>query len=352
MEREVGSEALQAICLNNIGSAYSEKGQFEDALTYYQQALQLREKSNAPQDIVEAVHNLGDTSANMGQYDHAISYYLRALDLRRQISDQRGAAIESESLGILFDYQGRFGAAIKSEQEALQAFQKLNEKGPWLPRMMDASAEALILAGRGDEANAGIEESVKLSRELNNDSVLAEALGVRGDSSFYAGDFKSARASYEEALQAAKRSKEPSTILVANAKLAKVLVAQKRSQEALAILKQVLAHADELGFKYVSVESSVLIAETMIQRGDYHGAGQELRRALLRSDQLGMQPLSARAHHLLALAERSSGNPGDSEQESRQSVALLESMKKDPGAEKILMRADFRAMYEQASRAN
>jgi serine/threonine protein kinase/tetratricopeptide (TPR) repeat protein len=352
MERDVGSEALQAICLNNIGSAYSEKGQFEDALTYYQQALQLREKSKAPQDIVEAVHNLGDTSANMGQYDHAISYYLRALDLRRQINDQRGAAIESESLGILFDYQGRFGAAVKSEQEALQAFQKLNENSPWMPRMMDASAEALILAGRGDEAQSGIEESVKLSRELKNDSVLAEALGVRGDRAYYAGDLKSAQASYEEALAAAKRSKEPSTILVANAKLAKALVAQKRSQDALVILKQVLAHADELGLKYISVESSIFIAETMIQRGNYSGAEQELRRTLLRSDQLGMQPLSARAHYLLALADRASGNTSDSEQESRQAVALLDSMKKDPGAEKILQRADFRAMYEQSSHTN
>ena len=352
MEREVGSEALQAICLNNIGSAYSEKGQFEDALTYYQQALQLREKSKAPQDVVEAVHNLGDTAANMGQYDHAISYYLRALDMRRQMNDQRGAAIESESLGILFDYQGRFGAALKSEQEALQAFQKLNENSPWMPRMMDAWSEALILAGRGDEAKPTLEDSVKLSRELKNDSVLAEALGVRGDSFFYSGDFKSAQAAYEEGLAVAKRSKEPSTMLVANAKLAKVLVAQKRSQDAVTILKQVVAHADELGLKYISVESSLLIAETMIQRGERAGAEQELKRALLRSDQLGMQPLSARAHYLLALAKRAAGSQSDSEQESRQAVAVLESMKKDPGAEKIMQRADFKAIYDQAGRAN
>jgi serine/threonine protein kinase/tetratricopeptide (TPR) repeat protein len=352
MERDVGSEALQAICLNNIGSAYSEKGQFEDALTYFQQALQLREKSNVPQDIVEAVHNLGDTSVNMGQYDKAISYYLRALDLRRQLNDQRGAAIESESLGIVFDYQGRFGAAVKSEQEALLTFQNLKEQSPWMPRMMDASAEALTLAGRGDEAGATLNESVKLSRELKNDSVLAEALGVRGDNSLYAADYKTAQVCYQEALQAAKRSKEPSTILVANAKLAKVLVEQKRSQEALAILKPLLQHADDLGFKYISVESSILIAEVMIQRGDYSGAQQQLKRALLRSDQLGMQPLNARAHYLLALAERAAGNPGDAQQDSRQALDLLNSMKKDPGAEKILQRADFKAMYDGANRGN
>ncbi len=349
MERDIGSEGLQAVCLNNIGSVYSEKGQYEDALTYFQQALQLREKSNAPQDIVDAVHNLGDTSASMGQYDQAISYYLRAIDLRRQMNNQRGAAIESQSLGVIFDYQGRFGAAVKSEDDALKTFRALNEKSTWMPTILDASAEALVLAGRSDEAGSDVNEALKLSRDLKDDSVMAEAFGVQGDAFFYKGDYKSAQTSYEQELEAAKRSKEPSTILVANARLAKALVGEKRSQEALALLKPMLQRADDLGFKYTSVECSVWMAEAMIQRHDYAAAEQELKRALLRSDQLGMQPLSARAHYLLAIAERNSGDQNDALQDDQQAVALLDGMKKDPGAEKILQRADFKAIYEQAS---
>ena len=50
----------------------------------------------------------------MGQYDKAISYYMRALELRRSMNDPRGTALEAYGLGTLFDYQGRFGAAINS----------------------------------------------------------------------------------------------------------------------------------------------------------------------------------------------------------------------------------------------
>ena len=46
------------------------------------------------------------------------------------------------------------------------------------------------------------------------------------------------------------------------------------------------------------------MAEAMIQRHDLAGAREELKRAMLRSEQLGMQPLSARAHYLLAITER------------------------------------------------
>jgi eukaryotic-like serine/threonine-protein kinase len=349
IQRDLGNESLQAICLNNIGTAYSEKGQYEDALTYYQQALQLREKSKVPQDIVEAVHNLGDTSAEMGQYEQAISYYLRALDLRRSMNDTRGAAIESYGLGRLFDYQGRFGAAIKSKQDALKTFRDIKDKTFWMAKILGGCAESLILAGRGDEATSNLEEGLNLSRELKSDGMVAELLGYQGDQSFYHGDFKSAHASYAQALQAAVRSKEPDTTVIAKADLAKVEVQEKRAQEAIASLRPLIQQADDMGLKYVSVESSISMAEAKIQSHDLTHARAELERALLRSDKLGMQPLSARARYLLAGLARDSGNGSEAQDNYREALRLLDAMKKDPGAEKLLERADFKAIYEAST---
>ncbi len=350
LQRDLGNESLQAICLNNIGTAYSEKGQYEDSLTYYQQALQLREKSKVPRDIVEAVHNLGETSAQMGQYDQAISYYLRALDLRRSMDDPRGAAIESYSLGTLFDYQGRFGAAINSKQEALKNFRDIKDRTTWMAKMLDGAAEALTLAGRGDEAKSYLDEALSLSRELKTDGVLAEALGFQGDAFFYRGDFKSARASYVQALQAALRSKEPDTVLLAKANLAKLEVQEKHTPESIPSLRSLIQQADDLGLKYTSVESSILMAEAMMHSRDYAEARQELERAVLLSDKLGMQPLSARGHYLLAAIEQHSGNSSDADDNYRETIRLLDGMKKDPGAEKLLQRADFKAIYDESTR--
>jgi tetratricopeptide (TPR) repeat protein/predicted Ser/Thr protein kinase len=350
LQRDLGNESMQAICLNNIGSVYSDKGQYEDALTYFQQALQLREKSKVPQDIVDAVHNLGFTSAEMGQYEQAISYYLRALDLRRTMNDPQGAAIESYSLGVLFDYQGRFGAAINSTQEALKTLRDAKDKTPWMARVLDGFANALILAGRGDEAKSSLDESLNLSRELKNDEVVAEALGYQGDAHFYRGDFKSARAWYAEALQVATRSKQPDAVLIAKANLAKVQAEERPGQEAIAGLRQLIQHADDLGLKYISVEYSIIMAEAMMRGHDYSRARQETERALLLSDKLGMQPLSARAHYLLARIKRDSGNGSDAQDHYREALRLLDAMMKDPGAEKLLQRADFKAIYEESTR--
>jgi tetratricopeptide (TPR) repeat protein/predicted Ser/Thr protein kinase/TolB-like protein len=351
LQRDLGNESLQAICLNNIGSAYSAKGQYEDALTYFQQALQLREKSKVPQDIVEAVHNLGETAAQMGQYDNAISYYLRALDLRRSMDDKRGAAIESYSLGKLFDGQGRFGAAIKSNQEALNTFSDIKDKTYWMAKMLGGYAEALVLAGRGGEAKSSLEAALSLSRELKNDGMVAEILGFQGDESFYRGDLKSAHSSYAQALQAATRSKEPNTILIAKASLAKVEVQEKRTQEGAASVRPLIQQADDLGLKYLSVESSIVMAEAMIQAHDNTHARQELERTLLRSDKLGMQPLSAKARYLLAVIALDSGDANEARDNYREALRLLDAMKKDPGSEKLLQRSDFKTVYDAATRS-
>ena len=196
---------------------------------------------------------------NMGQYDQAISYYLRALDLRRSMDDPRGSAIESYSLGTLFDYQGRFGAAINSRQEALKTFR--DHQGQDL---LDGQGAGWYRKGAHPRGTRRRGEELLWTRhsasrgELKNDGMAAETLGFQGDAYFYRGDFKSAHASYAEALQAATRSKEPDTVLIAKANLAKVQVQEKRTQEAISSLRQLVQQADDLGLKYISVECSII----------------------------------------------------------------------------------------------
>ena len=63
-----------------------------------------------------------------------------------------------------------------------------------------------------------------------------------------------------------------------------------------------------------------------------------------------MQPLSARSHYLLATIERDSGNRSDALDHYREVLRLLDAMKKDPGAEKLLQRSDFKVIYDESTR--
>ena len=350
IQRDVGNETLQASCLNNIGSIYFQKSRYEDALAYFQQALQFYEKSKSRRDIADILHNLAETSVRMGQPDSAVSQYMQALEVWRSIDDTRDVAIESYALGKMFASQGRFGAAINSKQDALKTFTDLKDKTYFMAEIQSGYGESLILAGRGEEAKTYLNDALALAHELNNDGLVSQTLGFQGDAAYYRGDSKSASSLYEQALQAAAHSKEPDRILLAKINIAKVAIQEGRAQQAISSLGSLRQQADELGLKQMSVECSIYMAEAMAQKHDDAHAQQELERALVWIDKVGLKPLSAQAHYLLATVLRSSGHQGEAQQHYGSTLQLLDEMRKEPGSEKILQRADFKIMNDEATR--
>ena len=348
--REIGSESNQGLCLSNIGSAYFFGGEYEDALTYFQQALLLQEKSHLPEDFVLTVHNLAETTAKMGQYDQALRYYMRTLDLYRGTGDQRGAAIESYSIGTLFGYQGRYGAALNAKQEALGTFQRLKDRSFWMAEISSGYALALAEAGRIDEAEKELDQATDLARELKNDALLAQALNYRGECFFYRGDFASARSSYERALQLASRSKDQEKVLLSRFNLAKVMVKQGNLQQAASSLRQLAGEADRLGLKYLSAESSVYLAEALLLSKNYAAAQTELEHAALKADQLELRTVLAQGQYLLGTALRLSGKLEEASEHYRSALRLLEEIRKDVGNDAVLQRADLSRIYSESSK--
>ena len=77
--------------MNNIGWIYLDKADYENAMTYFQQALDLRQKFGSPSDVADTTYNLGEAFFRTGQYNQGMDYYLKALDCgaRRETSAVR-----------------------------------------------------------------------------------------------------------------------------------------------------------------------------------------------------------------------------------------------------------------------
>ena len=91
--------------------------------------------------------NLAETDLNMGKYDQALNYLMRALELRRSSGDKRRGAIESYSIGGLFEDQGRYGAAVASKEEALTTFRTLRDRSFWMGEILSGYGHALAEGG-------------------------------------------------------------------------------------------------------------------------------------------------------------------------------------------------------------
>ena len=63
-------EPDQALCLNNLGSIRRYMDNFQDALTYYQQAYQIREKLKLTDDMAQSLQNLAEVNVDLGPVRH------------------------------------------------------------------------------------------------------------------------------------------------------------------------------------------------------------------------------------------------------------------------------------------
>jgi eukaryotic-like serine/threonine-protein kinase len=350
LRREAGNPNGEAQVLNSVGNVYLAKGEYSEAQTYFERALEIRERSKIPGDLADTLHNLAETLARMGRYDQSLSRYHRALELRRTAGDRRGAAIEAYGIGTIFDYQGRYGAAVTSKSEALAAFRELKQRDMWLGEIMSGYGNSLSLSGRLADAAGVLDEATTLARELQNPTLTAQTLRFQAERLLFLGDVAGARKTAEQASQAAGRTSDRTLALQAQASAAMVAAAQQPNRQVAARLASLAQEADTLGLKALSIECGVARAQSLLGSGDRAAALQEIDRTLAKAEPLGFRLLLAKAHFVRGEALGGAGT-ADAGREYAAALRLLNEIRGEEGNQNVLKRADVADLYARAERA-
>jgi serine/threonine protein kinase/tetratricopeptide (TPR) repeat protein len=345
IQMETHNEASQGLVLSNIGNAYLSKGDFDNARTYFTESLDVRQKLKVPGDIADTLHNLAETSTKTGQFDQALEQYLKAMQLRRDSGDQKSAALESSGMGAVFAYQGRYGAAVSSQQDALKGFQESKEQGSQATDILLSYGNALALDGRSEEAAKYLTDALNSAREQKSQPQIAAALSYQGDNAFYRGDMTQAATLYAQALQAASKTGDTQLILRTKVNMAKLSIQQGKYAAALTTLRGLGEEADSLGLKYLSMVCLVLRGEAMIGTKDYAEAQKELRSAALRSEKLGLRVLQAQAHYQLGRALELSGDATAAKAEYAEARRAAAEVLKEAQTAAVTKRSDLAPIF-------
>jgi tetratricopeptide (TPR) repeat protein len=251
-------------------------------------------------------------------------------------------------MGTIFEYQGRYGAALKSKEEAVKTFRELQDRSFWMGEILSGYGNSLSQVGRYDEAQKNLSEALTIARELQNKTLIAQILNFQGDSFYYRGDIKPAADLFSQALAATSSDVEKDVVLLSKFNAAKCVVEEKRYQAAIAPLKAVVTEGDAAGLKYVSTEATLALAEALLNTRQYPAAQRELETSLNTSEKLGLQALLARTHYLLGRTLEVSGN-GSAEAAPHYAAAkrILDGIRQESGGDSIVKRQDLTGISTQ-----
>ena len=112
----------------NIASLYTNWGDFDKALDYYFEALEVFEKRDDKVLLSRSLNNIAVAYHSWGNYNKALEYYERSLELYNEMNDEIGKAIPLNNIGEIYKDQGDYEKALEYYTNALELVSNTENK--------------------------------------------------------------------------------------------------------------------------------------------------------------------------------------------------------------------------------
>jgi tetratricopeptide (TPR) repeat protein len=196
--REGGDDLGEAKMLYRIGAAVMDDGRFDQAETYFRQALTAWQRLGHRDRVAGSLRRLGYVAMARGRPSEAADWYAQALAAYREVGDDRRIAVTLSNLGDALIETGRPVDAVAVLEEAdslLTNYSDPHSKGRLLTRLGRAHERI----GHSETAVGYLHEALRVMREIGSARGEADTLVTLGDLAIHAGRRDEARTRYTEA---------------------------------------------------------------------------------------------------------------------------------------------------------
>ncbi len=124
---KVGDKDCIERMYSELGAIYLQKSEWDNALSYYEKLLQLRQTSHSEKSMVDILDKIGLIHEQRGEWDAAIEQYYESLQLKEKQNDWKGLAQSYERIGKLYYKKGQWELAVDFYQEAQELYETHND---------------------------------------------------------------------------------------------------------------------------------------------------------------------------------------------------------------------------------
>lgn len=179
MLKELGNKSGAANAVNNIGVVYFRQGKFDQALDYYNQGLALRLSVNDTAGIAGSYRNLATAYEKKGDYFKAIDYLDKEKALNQIIHDSISIATSFIEIGVINFHLENFEVTFDYFQKAKKILLDQNALTK-LPRVYNALGACFEKTNDLDSAIYYYDLSIEISTKFNDPYNVAMAKHNKG----------------------------------------------------------------------------------------------------------------------------------------------------------------------------
>lgn len=163
-----------------LASSLAERGEFDEGLIHGQEALRIAEEVGHPYSLILASWGLALLYSLRGDFSHASAHLERALALCRDWSIPALSPVTAGFLGYVYMLSGRVAEGLSSLQQGIKD-QESSALALYHSRLILWLGEALMRAGRLEDAREHVERALTLTRERGERGLEAWALFLLGE---------------------------------------------------------------------------------------------------------------------------------------------------------------------------
>ncbi len=211
LEGEQKNPVLCCMVYNEMGSFYRGTSRYQESLVAFQksQELILELKGRNTAEYAASVNNMAGTCRLMGAFEQAVSLFQEALNIHEMLGDLQSYAYASvhNNLSLVYQETGRLDLAVIHLETALPLIENMPEHGHELAVTETNLGILYHRMGKTWKAQMCIGRALQIFEGLDDEKNVhyAAALNMLGTFHYESGQYEKAADAYEKAAKYTER---------------------------------------------------------------------------------------------------------------------------------------------------
>lgn len=159
--------------LNAIGIIYKETGMYKAAATTFNKALVIFDSLQALADKTDVLVNLGNNCSSQNDFEGAMKYYRQALEIDKRTGKELGVAMSLANIAFLYDRMKLYDSALVYHRKALAIREKYTVAED-LSRSLIGVGRGYIQVGNFAAANPFLLRALEVSTRTHSKPLLRD----------------------------------------------------------------------------------------------------------------------------------------------------------------------------------